>query len=445
MNRTLSPVLGLLLATLCALPRVSLAAQDEPPVRAFVGARLLPMRSAPIDDGVVLVRAGRIAAVGPRASIQVPEGAEVVDLAQRVLMPGLVCTHSHVGAPWGADRSGPMQPEVSSVDSFDVRAATVHRARAGGLTTINAMPGSGHLMGGQTAYLKLREGNTVEDLLYRFEDGAPMGGLKMANGTNPRGESPRPGTRAKAAALVRGKFLEAQRYAEKKRAAAEDDEKEAPAIDLAMESLVEVLEGRRIVHHHTHRHDDIVTVLRLAREFDFRVVLHHVSDAWRVADEIAAAGVACSVIVVDSPGGKLEAQGLRYETSAVLHAAGVPVSIHTDDYITDSRLFLRSAALAVRAGMPRDAALEALTIAGAEQLDLADRIGTLEVGKDADFCVLDGDPLSVYTKVQQTWVEGELVFDLSDPEDRLFAVGGPGAGDERLFSACCAHVEGGER
>ena len=338
-----------------------------------------------------------------------------------------------------------MQPEVSSVDSFDVRSATVHRARAGGLTTINAMPGSGHLMGGQTAYLKLREGNTVEDLLYRFEDGAPMGGLKMANGTNPRGDLPRPGTRAKAAALVRGKFLEAQRYAEKKRAAAEDDEQEAPPIDLAMESLVEVLEGRRIVHHHTHRHDDIITVLRLAREFGFRVVLHHVSDAWQVAEEIAAAGVPCSVILVDSPGGKLEAKDLRYETPAVLHAAGVAVSIHTDDYITDSRLFLRSAALAVRGGMPRDAALEALTIAGAEQLDLGERIGTLEVGKDADFCVLDGDPLSVYTKVLQTWVEGELVFDLADPEDRLYALGGPGAGDERLFSACCADVEGGEQ
>lgn len=369
----------------------------------------------------------------------------MIDLSGRVLMPGLVCTHSHVGAPWGADGSGPLQPEVSSVDSFDVRSATVHRARAGGLTTINAMPGSGHLMGGQTVYLKLREGNTVEELCYRFDDGKPMGGLKMANGTNPRGAPPRPGTRAKAAALVRARFLEAQAYQAKRQSAAEDESKEAPPVDLGLEALVEVLEGRRIVHHHTHRHDDIVTVLRLAREFGFRVVLHHVSDAWMVAREIAAAGVPCSVIVVDAPGGKLEAKDLRYETPGILHAAGAKVSIHTDDFITDSRLFLRSAALAVRAGLPRQAALEALTIRGAEQLDLAHRVGSLEVGKDADFCVLDGDPLSVYTLVRQTWVEGRKVFDLEDPEDRLFAVGGPGAGDDRLFSACCAHVEGGDQ
>ncbi len=409
---------------------------------AFVGARLVPISGPEIESGTLVITDGRIAAIGPAGDVSVPEGARTLDASGRTILPGLVCTHSHVGGPWGADASGPIQPEVRSLDSVDVRAASVHRARAGGLTTINAMPGSGHLISGQTVYLKLRDAGSVEDLCYRFEDGSPMGGLKMANGTNSQKAAPFPGTRAKSAALVREQYIAAQEYRDKVRRAADDEDVDPPARDLALEALVEVLEGKRIVHHHTHRHDDIVTVLRLADEFGFRVVLHHVSEGWKVADEIAAAGVPCSVILVDSPGGKEEARDLRFATPKILDAAGVRLSIHTDDYITDSRLFLRSGALAVRGGLSREKALEALTLEGARQLDLADRIGSLEVGKDADLCVLDGDPLSIYTRVLETWVEGRRVFDLSDPEDALYAEGGRGAGDARVFTDCCANVAG---
>src|SRR5690606_15391199 len=153
----------------------------------------------------------------------------------------------------------------------------------------------------------------------------------------------------------------------------------------------------RIVHFHTHRHDDILTVLRLAKEFGFRPVLHHVSEGSLVAAEIAAAGVPSSIIVVDSPGGKLEAARLSLGTGAALERAGADVGFHTDDSITDSRFFLRSAALAVRAGMSRQAALAGLTIAGARMLGLEGRVGSLEPGKDADLIVLSGDPLSAFT------------------------------------------------
>jgi imidazolonepropionase-like amidohydrolase len=182
-----------------------------------------------------------------------------------------------------------------------------------------------------------------------------------------------------------------------------------------------------------------MTVLRLAMECDFRVVLHHVSDGWKVADKIAAANVPCSIIVIDSPGGKLEAVDISFKTGGVLERAGVTVAFHTDDYITDSRLFFRSAALAVRGGMSREGALKALTINGAKMLDLQDRTGSLVPGKDADFIVLDGDPLSVYTKVLQTWVEGEKVFDRELPEDRLYAVGGYGATHDQMPYFCCFH------
>ena len=407
-------------ATLALLPAL-LSAQERPV--ALRGARILPVSGPAIDNGVLVVQGGRIVAVGDAGSTRVPAGAEIHEAKGRVIIPGLVDTHSHIGGGPGGDRSAPTQGDVRILDAIDVESDDVRRARAGGITTVNIMPGSGHLMGGQTAYLKLRRGRTIGDLLYCREPITEIcGGLKMGNGTNPRGAPPWPGTRAKAAALVREKFIKAAEYRRKLEQGRADSTKR-PERDLELETLVQVLEGKRMVHHHTHRHDDILTVLRLQKEFGFRVVLHHVSEGWRVAREIAAAGVPCSIILIDSPGGKLEAIGLRMETGAVLDSAGVLVAFHTDDYITDSRHFLRSAAFGVRAGMSRARALEALTIAGAKMLDLDRRVGTLEPGKDADFVVLSGDPLSTYTHVEETWAAGERVFDRSNPEDRKYATG----------------------
>jgi imidazolonepropionase-like amidohydrolase len=406
---------------LCAM----LAASAHADTRAFVGATVLPISSDAIDDGVLVVEDGRITAVGPRGDTRIPRDADVVELdAGAVLMPGIIDTHSHIGEVSGGDRSAPIQPENRALDSVNIRSSGLRRALAGGITSVNVMPGSGHLISGQTIYLKLRDGDTIEDLAYRRADGEVAGGLKMANGTNPRRDPPFPGTRAKAAALVRQAYVDAQEYARRRDEAEPGEE---PPRDLGKEILAEVLAGERVVHHHTHRHDDVVTVIRLAEEFGYEVVLHHVSDAWKVADEIAEAGMAVSLIVLDSPGGKIEALDVSMESGAALEDAGVHTSFHTDDWITDSRYFLRMAAMAVRGGMSREAALRALTIAGAEQLDLEERVGTLEAGKDADFVILSGDPLSARTRVLETWVEGVRMFDLDDADDALVAEGGPGA------------------
>jgi len=405
----------LALFSLILLPALGHA---QPQRTAFVGATIYPVSGPPIEEGMLVIEDGRIVEVGPvRANLV---GVHQVDVTGKVILPGLVDTHSHVGEGDGGDASGPLHPDVRILDALDPRADSFMKARAGGITTVNVMPGSGHLMSGQTAYLKLRHADTIEAMLFcddPIED--VCGGMKMANGTNSlRGRNGFPDTRARSAALVRDLFYEAIAYRERGR------RDSTGARDLKMEALLQVLDGRRIVHFHTHRHDDILTALRLGREFGFTPVLHHVSEGWRVADEIAAAGAPASVIVLDSPGGKLEARGLLLHTGAVLEQAGVDVAYHTDDSITDSRLLLRSAALGVRAGMSREKALEALTLAGARMLGLADRVGSLEPGKDADFVVLSGDPFSVYTRVEQTWVEGERVFDLADAEDRAYAVGG---------------------
>ena len=468
---------------------------------AYVNAKLITAARGAADagevaSGVLVVRDGKIIAVGPASgvgAVVAPEGARVVDLAGKVIMPGLVDTHSHLGGVGAADGSGPIQPEVRAFDSLNVRDAGFRRAVAGGLTTLNIMPGSGHLLSGQTIYVKLRTTDapadpreatlagpaaqaslqirTVEQIAYRWPDGGLMGGMKMANGTNPMRDAPFTGTRGKHAAAVRQRYIAAQEYVAKKQREAEagkkagdegqagamgagaaagggeagggEESKGASARDLAMEGLAEVLSGKRILHHHTHRADDIITVLRLAEEFKFRVVLHHVSESWKVPEEIVAAQKAgrvlgASAIVIDSPGGKLEAAELIFENGAALEKAGVNVCFHTDDPITDSRLFLRSPALAVRAGMGRAAALRSVTLAAADMMDLGERIGSLEAGKDADFVVLSGDPLSVYTRVEQTFVEGRKVFDLALPADRLYAEGGFGGGHDQSPYMCCA-------
>ena len=413
----------------------------------FVGGRVIPIAGPELADGVLIVRDGKIVAVGKTGEIAVPDGAVVVDVAGKTIMAGLVDTHSHVGGVASADRSSPMQPECRIMDSINPKDSGFRRVLAGGITTMNIMPGSGHLLSGQTLYAKPRRPGgkapeRVDDLFIVDKLGEPMWGVKMANGTNSLGDPPFSGTRAKSAAIVRERFIKAREYKAKlddaKLPDGTMDPAKAPTRDLALETLVEILEGKRIVHHHTHRADDILTVLRLREEFGFRVVLHHTSEAWKIPDAIAKAGVSCSIILVDSPGGKLEAAELNWKTGGILERAGVRVSMHTDDWITDSRLFLRSAALAVRAGMTREGALKALTLVAAEQLDLADRVGSLEAGKDADFIILSGDPLSVYTHVLETWIEGVRVFDRSNADDRLFAVGGPGAGKDQAIYLCCA-------
>ena len=404
----------------------------------FRGATIWPATGAPIENAVLVVEGGKIVAIGAADQVSVPADARVQDVTGKTIIPGLVDTHSHIGIyprpavpanQDGNEATGPVTPGIRAMDAIDPDDPGIRMAVSGGVTTANIMPGSSNVIGGQTIYVKLR-GRTIEEM--KIPTTKVLGGLKMANGENPKGYGRRqlaPATRMKVAALQREQFIKAREYQKKwqtyqKARDAGEKPKSVPERDLALEPLVEVLDRKRTVHFHSHRADDLMTAVRIAEEFGFELVLHHVTEGYRVADQLAQHHIPCSLTLVDSPGGKLEAAAIIEESAAILYKTGIKLAINTDDFITDSRIFLRTASAAVRSGIPDEAVLKTITLNPAEMLHLEDRIGSLEKSKDADFVVLSGPPFSSYSHVLETYIDGRRVFDRANPRDRAYQTGG---------------------
>jgi imidazolonepropionase-like amidohydrolase len=407
-------------------------------ITVYRGARIHTANGPVIEKGVLVVAKGKILDVGDEAAVKVPVGAKVRDLGGRTLIPGLVDTHSHIGifnrpsGPHGSDgneMTGPVQPGLRALDAIDPNDPGIRMALAGGVTVANIMPGSGNAIGGQTLYVKLK-GATIEAMRLVIRNF--LGGIKFANGENPKGaygsKNAAPGTRMKVAALQREMLAKAKHYKQQwdnyDKAKKEGKEVSPPERDINLEPLREVLDRKRTVHFHCHRADDIMTAVRLSREFDFEIVLQHCTEGYLVAEELAKMGIWVSLTLIDSPGGKPEVMGLIEENAAILTKKGVKVAINTDDSVTESRFFLRTGAIAVRGGLSEADALKALTINSAQMLHLDDVKGSLEKGKDADFVVLSGAPFSVYTQVLETYIEGDKVFDRSQHEDWTHQAGG---------------------
>jgi imidazolonepropionase-like amidohydrolase len=429
------PILSLVFTSfLLAAPVFS---QETSRVTAFKVDKLYPGSTEPIDRAVLVVEKDKVLAVGPEGKVKIPQGATIRDLPEAVIIPGLVDSHSHIGiyprphVPANGDgneMSGPVQPGLRAIDSIDFNDPGIRMALAGGVTTANIMPGSGNVIGGQTVYVKLR-GNTIEAM--RITDPKNLGGLKMANGENPKGygrKGQAPFTRMKVAALQREQFVKAREYQQKwtkyREAVKKGDKTDKPELDISMEPLVEVLEKRRTVHFHCHRADDVLTALRIAEEFGFEIVLQHGTEGYRVVDELVKKKIPVSLTLIDSPGGKAEVMGLIEEAGAILDKAGVLVAINTDDFITESRFLLRTGSIAIRGGMSELSALKALTINPAKMMHLDHRVGSLEPGKDADFVILSGAPFSAYTGVLETYIEGNRVFERAQKMDWRYQAGG---------------------
>ena len=389
--------------------------QDD--VLAITSATVLTMAGETIENGTVVVREGRIARVG--SGVGVPSGAHVIDAEGGYVIPGIIDAHSHIATAGGVNEGSlAVTAMVRIEDVVDPTDVGIYRALAGGVTTINVLHGSANPIGGQNQVLKLRWGQDADAL--RFE-GAPPG-IKFALGENPKrsrsfGQGPRryPATRMGVLDVIREAFTEAAEYrdawARHRAAEAAGERSRPPARDLELEALVEILEGERLVHAHSYRADEILQLLRLAEELGFRIAtLQHVLEGYRVADEIAAHGAGASTFS-DWWAYKVEAYEAIPHNSALMTDRGVLVSVNSDD-AEEMRHLNHEAAKAVKwGGLSDDAALALVTINPARQFGIDDRVGSIEVGKDADLVIYDRHPLSSYAVVQTTLVDGKVYFD----------------------------------
>ena len=374
-------------------------------LRAFTNAHVVPVSGEPFD-GTVLIEDGRIRALG--AGIEVPEGAEVFDAGGQWLLPGLVDAHTHLGVHeegegWAGNDSNemtdPVMAGVRALDAVNPFDTGFDDALAGGVTTANINPGSGNPIGGQAVALHTH-GRYLEEMVLR----APSG-LKSALGENPKrvysDKKQTPSTRLGTAMVIRQAFMDAQNYMGK----ADPD-----ARDPHMEALAMVLRREIPWRQHAHRADDIGTALRLADEFGYDLVLDHGTEAHLLADVLAARGVPVLIGPLFTTRSKVELRGRSMANPGRLDAAGVEISIITDHPVVPINFLIYQAALAVKEGLDRDAALRSVTINPARVLGLADRIGSLEPGKDADLVLWTGDPLDVMQRAMNVYIGGREVY-----------------------------------
>lgn len=387
-------------------------------VTVIQNATIMTASHGTIERGSILIRDGKIAEVGE--NVQVPRGATVVDGEGKFVIPGIIDAHSHIAA--AAINEGSINVS-SMVGIRDVLVPTdigIYRALAGGVTAINILHGSANPIGGQNAVIKLRWGSDADEILI---DGAHPG-IKFALGENTkrdRNPDRYPATRMGVQDVVRQAFLDARAYQ------AEWDAFEAegglePRRDLQLEALAEVLRGDRWVHSHSYRADEILQLIRLADEFDFTVrTFQHVLEGYKVADELAAHGAGASTFS-DWWAYKVEAYDAIPYNAALMEERGVLVSINSDSG-EEMRHLNQEAAKAIKwGGVEEESALRMITLNPAIQLGIDDRTGSIDVGKDADLAIYDGPPLSMFSKVVQTYVDGKLYFDIDMDRERQAAL-----------------------
>jgi imidazolonepropionase-like amidohydrolase len=386
---------------------------------AIVGGRVVPVEGEPIDGGTVLLRDGKIAAVeGP--GFAVPSGVAAVDATGKWVLPGFIDAHAHAGVHeeaqgWAGqdtnERTDPNCAHVRALDAINPADEGFRDAIIGGVLAVNVNPGSANPIGGQTVAIKCW-GRTVDEMVLR-----EPAGLKSALGENPKrvyGErNETPSTRLGTAAVIRGAFVAAQNYQAKLAASASGDSSSERTVverDLKLEALSRVLRREIPWRQHCHRADDIATAMRMAREFGYELVIDHGTEAYLLADQIAAASIPVIIGPLFTSRSKVELRNRSLANPGRLAAAGVTIAITTDHPVVPINFLIHQVTLAVKEGLDPVTALRAVTINPARIIGVADRIGSLTVGKDADVVIWSGDPLDVMSRAERAFTNGQEIY-----------------------------------
>ena len=370
------------------------------------------MAGADIENGAILIGDdGKIVAVG--ADLTAPEGAQIIDAGGRLVTPGCVEAHCHIGLDneavgWeGHDYNesvDPLTPHMRAIDAIYPQDEAFGNAIKNGVTSACTGPGSANVVGGTFVAIKL-VGNRVDNMIIKY----PLA-MKCAFGENPRrcyGQSGKkaPMTRMGTAALLRELLFKTRRYMTDK------ENGKNPGFDMKLEAMIPVLKGELPLKAHAHRADDILTAIRIAKEFDVKLTLDHCTDGSVIADELAKEGYPAFVGPSLGKKSKIELSSKNFETPAVLHAAGVPISIITDAPVIPLQHLPMCAGLAANAGLPYEEAWKAITINPAMLTGIGDRVGSLEVGKDGDVVIWTADPITTVGAASYTTVvDGKIVY-----------------------------------
>lgn len=377
-------------------------------------ANIHTMADKDYEKGMILIEDGKIKEIGE--NINVLDGTEIIDVQGRFVMPGMIDAHCHVGLFEGGTGTpgidgneivDPVTPQLRAIDAINPRDIYFKEASEGGVTTISTGPGSANVIGGQFTIMKTH-GDRVDDMIVK-----ECSAMKIAFGENPKrcysNLKKSPSTRMATAAILRESLIKAKNYLAKKEKA-KDDSSKMPEYDMKMEELCKVINKQIPLKAHAHRADDILTALRIAKEFDVDITLDHCTEGHLIVDYLKK-GYQKGAIVGPSLSNrsKVELQNLTFKTPGVLAKEGVKVAIMTDHPVIPIQYLPVCAAMASREGMDEDKALKAITINAAEILDIQDRVGSLEKGKDADIVVYSGHPFDLRNKVNMVIIDGEIV------------------------------------
>jgi len=381
----------------------------------ITNVKIESMGNSDFENGYIRTSGKYISEIANMSDYYPIEGEEKFDFAGCIAFPGLIDAHSHLGlfgdamgieGDDGNETSDPATPQLRAIDGINVLDKGFSEALEYGITTVVTGPGSANPISGQSAALKTL-GNCVDDMII-----VPTLAMKMALGENPKntyaGKSQAPITRMATAAIIREELFRARRYLDDMMRSEEDEDIDPPEFDIKSEALLPVLKGDMPVHIHAHRADDIFTAVRIIKEFSLKGVIVHATEAHLVAERFSKEGIPVIIGPILGTRSKPELAGMSRSSAASLYNCGVKLAICTDHPEMPQEMLMLSAAIANREGMPREAALRAVTIEAAEICGLSDSIGSLEIGKDADIVIFKNDPIFGFEKPKAVFLNGNL-------------------------------------